>query len=47
MYKPERLGYIGNFNRNKIDQTKSYRLNHEELQKQHIEVEQKEVMVSQ
>ncbi|MBB5323291.1 Fe2+ or Zn2+ uptake regulation protein [Anoxybacillus tepidamans] len=36
--KLERLGYIesGNFNKNKVDQTKSYRLNNEELQKQHI-----------
>ncbi|ANB60525.1 DnaD domain-containing protein [Anoxybacteroides amylolyticum] len=36
--KLERLGYIesGNFNKNKVDQTKSYRLNNEELQKQRI-----------
>lgn len=54
VYRLERLGYIesGNFNRNKIDQTKSYRLNHKELQKQHIEVErhlqtEKELSVSQ
>lgn len=53
VYRLERLGYIesGNFNRNKIDQTKSYRLNHKELQKQHIEVErhlqtEKELLVS-
>ncbi|MCG5024569.1 hypothetical protein MAH48_02705 [Anoxybacillus flavithermus] len=33
VYCLERLGYIefGNFNRNKTDQTKSYRLNHIEL----------------
>jgi hypothetical protein len=36
--KLERLGYIAsaNFNKNKIDQTKSYRINYEELREQNI-----------